>query len=136
MVVVIVLVLALLLASGIVAGVNASKRQKARKRPPRFVCRECCSWTYGDATPGLGLRFVVSVLAAAALWLLVPAAPAALLTAALLAFAALVNETAIYVGPRVCDRCRSRRVVPVDTPRGREVAIDYLDLRPEDIHGR
>lgn len=133
MVVAVILVLALLLSGGIVAGINAGKRRKARELPPRFVCAECCSWTYGDAAPGFGLRFVVSVLSAAALWLLVPAAPAALLTVALLALAALLNETAIYVGPRVCEHCRSRRVVPLDTPKGREVAIDYLGAGYDDL---
>jgi hypothetical protein len=133
MVMAVILVLAFLIGGGIVAAVNQRNRRSLREQPAQYVCIECCSWTYGDATPGFGLRFVVSVLCAAALWLLVPSAPAALLTVALLALAALLNETAVYVAPRVCEHCRSRRVVPLNTPRGREVAVDYLGARDTTI---
>ncbi|MEO8382591.1 MAG: hypothetical protein ABI779_23220 [Acidobacteriota bacterium] len=129
----VILVLALLIAGAIVGGVNAKKRRKRRASPASFVCAECCSWTYGDATPGFGLRFVVSVLVAAGLWLLMPAPSAAFLTLALIALAVLLNETAVYFGPRLCEHCRSRRVVPVNTPRGREIAVEYLGVRHDQI---
>lgn len=124
----VVLLVTLVIVASIVAGVNAHKRRKLRQSPPAFVCADCGSTTYGDATPGFGLRFVVSVLVAAAFWLLVPAWSAAFLTVALLVAAALVNETAVMFAGRPCERCRSRRVIPLDTPIGRELARDYHGL--------
>jgi hypothetical protein len=128
----VVLLVTLVIVASVVAGINAHKRRKLRRSSPAFVCADCGSRTYGDAAPGFGLRFVVSVLVAAALWLLVPSWPAALLTLALLIGAVLLNETSIMFAGRPCDRCRSRRVIPLDTPMGRELARDYHGL-PEDL---
>ena len=124
----IVLLVTLAIVAAVVAGINAHKRRKLRQSPPSFVCADCGSTTYGDATPGFGLRFVVSVLVAAALWLLVPSWSAALLTLALLTTAVLLNETSIMFAGRPCEHCRSRRVIPLDTPMGRELARDYHGL--------
>lgn len=121
----VVLLVTLVIVGSVVAGINAHKRRKLRQSPPSFVCVDCGSMTYGDATPGVGLRFIVSTLVAAALWLLVPTWSAALLTTALLAAAALLNETAVMFAGRPCERCRNRRVIPLDTPMGRELARDH-----------
>lgn len=124
----VVLLVTLIVVASVVAGANAHKRRKLRRSPPSFVCADCGSTTYGDATPGFGLRFVMSLLVAAALWLLVPSWPAALLTLALLTGAVLLNETSIMFAGRPCEHCRSRRVIPLDTPMGRELARDYHNL--------
>lgn len=124
----VVLLVTLVIVASVVAGINAQKRRRLRQSPPAFVCTECGSTTYGDATPGFGLRFVVSVLVGAALWFLVPSWPAALLTLALLTGAVLLNETSIMLAGRPCEHCRSRRVIPLDTPMGRELVRDYHGL--------
>jgi hypothetical protein len=124
----VVLLVTLIIVASVVAGINANKRKKVRQSPPAFVCADCGSTTYGDAAPGFGLRFVMSVLVAAALWLLVPSWAAVLLTLALLTGAVLLNETSIMFAGRPCEQCRSRRVIPIDTPMGRELARDYHGL--------
>jgi hypothetical protein len=49
----------------------------------------------------------------------------ALLTAALAAAAFAANDAAVTFAGRVCESCRSRRVVSLDSPIGRELARDY-----------
>jgi hypothetical protein len=131
----VVLPVTLVIVAAVVAGINARKRRKLQS-PPSFVCADCGSTTYGDATPGFGLRFVVSVLVAAALWLLVPSWSAALLTLALLTTAVLLNETFIMFSGRPCEHCRSRRVIPLDTSMGRELARDYHGMPAYELGDR
>lgn len=125
MVTAILLLILVGVASAVVAVVKAHKQQKVRRHPPSFICAECASATYADATSGFGLRLVIAAVSSGAAWVIFGVWAGMLLTVAILSAAVVGNDMAVSSAGRVCEHCHSRRVVPLTSPIGEELARDH-----------